>query len=702
MARRQAVNRAVFNGIEVNRLQVMGQSYNGEAMVEYRIEPALVNGVRGPLAIEDLKNVLNTFSKADPLHPGQYVTLFIRLAGFDDEGDLAWRSAGRTIGPGAGDRTEYGEDYYGNVATGPGQLHEDDVKFTPMSARVIRTFQSRRAGGCRPGEDHFGKNDCLWNSLASIFRVPQGGHVCVTGSHSKIDGPASFKRWLARERRFAWGPEQRNRLLDVADVVLADRMLGPCHRLEVRGDIAFTGERPEGVRQTAVPILLEHRHFTVDRKALIARRTAARTVLGSVYRSRKAVRVYVNGTDEEREFMATLSVKDQSAYLNRCLTLNGQPVRQLKPDAGESELATKMRFSDHANEIMGLFQNPGDSPFRATGGSYGQTARALLIPHFAAADTSAWEPIPAGGLEERFVDGALHGSLCSAAGTPFEPFSGHAFQMDVNSSYPDAMRSGLMLPVGEPNICTLPPLDPAKLPTTGIYRIELEANLATADCPLRAYCRSLMGDRCAYVTSIEIRMMRKAGLEPRLMQDGQPNAAVYARKDLIASKTVFGGFVDKLYKRKYAPDGKSRAAIKRVLVAAWGVLATKNKRRQRLEKGGRLEGPILEWTGGCDFFIKDPAKGLFSHPVVARMAPFIRAFAFERTVKFITKAEQEFGARCVRLHTDGFILAGQLSPAQQAAYRSQEARQKLGGLKLEKVGICTIEGVNRLRWSPRA
>ncbi|CAG8664783.1 8374_t:CDS:1, partial [Diversispora eburnea] len=143
------------------------------------------------------------------------------------------------------------------------------------------------------------------------------------------------------------------------------------------------------------------------------------------------------------------------------------------------------------------------------------------------------------------------------------------------------------------------------------------------------------------------------GLKVYLMNES-PNALIYEKNTRISGRDMFGKWGNILYNIK-KEGGIAGKVSKALLVSLWGVLCE--------QRNGQNYG---------------------THPQ-------IKLFLLSSARKRISEIVGPLSDQVKRIHTDGFIVAGQVN---------LKTDIEMGELKLEKRGVCTIKNCISITWKP--
>ncbi len=139
-------------------------------------------------------------------------------------------------------------------------------------------------------------------------------------------------------------------------------------------------------------------------------------------------------------------------------------------------------------------------------------------------------------------------------------YVGKAYKYDVTSFYPWIMiQMSFLVPIkrGAFNRLTKKAFDSLKFFTYGIYR-----------CVIDGDAKCFRKNRLNYYTHYDLNIAKEIGLKLSLIVDDQPNYLSYFKDQRISGNTIFGQFVETLFKLK--KDGVFGAKV--IMNCLWGVL----------------------------------------------------------------------------------------------------------------------------------
>ncbi|RHZ67234.1 hypothetical protein Glove_302g42 [Diversispora epigaea] len=248
--------------------------------------------------------------------------------------------------------------------------------------------------------------------------------------------------------------------------------------------------------------------------------------------------------------------------------------------------------------------------------------------------------------EKTWIDLATTGALIFA-----EKYEGEAIQYDVNSMYIyEMLKKEASWPVASGKFHTI---DISlvekwtKFPYV-IYKAIIEENPSKKSLQCTRYLRY---NPHGIYTHYDLESAKRNGLKVYLINKS-PNILIYERNVRITGKDMFGEWGNILYNIK-KEGGTAEKVSKALLVSLWGALC-----EQRNE------------------------QNYGTHP---RIKPFLLA----STRKTISEIVKPLGDQVKRIHTDGFIVVGRVN---------LKTGKKIGELKLEKRGICTVKNYITVTW----
>ncbi|CAG8632368.1 2478_t:CDS:2, partial [Diversispora eburnea] len=225
-----------------------------------------------------------------------------------------------------------------------------------------------------------------------------------------------------------------------------------------------------------------------------------------------------------------------------------------------------------------------------------------------------------------------------------EKYEGEANQYDVNSMYIyEMLKKEASWPIAPGKFHTI---DVSlvekwtKFPY-GIYKATIEGNPPKKSLQCTRYLRY---NPHGIYTHYDLECAKKNGLKVYLMNDS-PNAIIYEISTRITGSDMFGKWGNILYNIK-KEGGTAGKVSKALLVSLWGALC--------------------EQRNGQNYGV---------HP---RIKPFLLASARKR----ISEIVKPLRNRVKRIHTDGFIVAGQVN---------LKTGIEMGELKFEKRGVCVVK-----------
>ncbi|CAG8668453.1 13988_t:CDS:2 [Acaulospora morrowiae] len=184
----------------------------------------------------------------------------------------------------------------------------------------------------------------------------------------------------------------------------------------------------------------------------------------------------------------------------------------------------------------------------------------------------------------------------------------------------------------------------------GIYKATIEGNPSKKSLQCTRYLRY---NPHGIYTHYDLESAKRNGLKVYLINES-PNVLIYERNVRITGKDMFGKWGNILYNIK-KEGGTAGKVSKALLVSLWGALC--------------------EQRNGQNY-------GAYS-----RIKPFLLVSARKK----ISEIVRPLGDQVKCIHTDGFIVAGQVN---------LKTGIEMGELKFEKRGVCIIKNCISVTWKP--
>lgn len=530
----------------------------------------------------------------------------------------------------------------------PGDVVEDNLTFAGYfgdneisNVRSFKLWMTKapvRYGGCAKGYEE--DNDCLWYALSSAFngRIPW---------ETVVAGAKVFKSKLGL---------QPNEPVPVEKLATVDAMLSSANAFTVQGDYVYISSKLGKATRVAT-IVLRGGHYRAavtppGRKAAYVAKGREAAIKG---------RTHVTLRDGTQRLMTDEESREWSIRPNQC------PYTLIQVDSRNScNHCTPAHIFAAWDKAVRDLSNVSKSLSLADYGSYIYYARALFAQHSKSIPAAP----PLVGEEARWVSRAMEGGLCAAKPGVYD----NAVQLDVNSCYPWVLTNDkTYLPTAAGEFQTLA-VFPEFL-SVGIYRVKVDSR--EHRFMVRSTCKPE-----EFFTHYDINSARLAGCPVELVQDGKPNFLFY--KERIAANKVYGAFVNALY-----PHKSGSAAVKAVLNCLWGDHCRRKKVWVSPDTKNILGEihDIVQIPNGHAFCVIDdnePFAGEFP-----RFGPFVRSKARLEVAKMIAPVRDQ----CVRLHTDGFVLCGDMKKIDHLTDAG------IGKLKVEHRGRVEVVHVNKVLWS---
>jgi hypothetical protein len=262
------------------------------------------------------------------------------------------------------------------------------------------------------------------------------------------------------------------------------------------------------------------------------------------------------------------------------------------------------------------------------------------------------------------------------------------YAYDVVSMYPSIMDSLCFVPNGLPQECIMTEFP--EFLKMGLYRMKITVPQNMLKLWRGGSQRSAVDPQEGHIyTQVDYQIARMLGASFEWPDDDQPNALIYDKADQIRFADMFHPFVHKLFALKKTGSKPAKA----VLNMLWGALNERNYKKHLVDASAKprdIDGEImasLTYSNSNLTFIKvrENNKPLFkgSYP---RVGVWLTAQARLKMVKLLLPHIDKIR----RIHTDGFILQG---------VSNLKTGADLGDLKLEKHGVCIIEGMRKPTWT---
>ncbi|RHZ89313.1 hypothetical protein Glove_16g34 [Diversispora epigaea] len=232
-----------------------------------------------------------------------------------------------------------------------------------------------------------------------------------------------------------------------------------------------------------------------------------------------------------------------------------------------------------------------------------------------------------------------------------EKYEGEANQYDVNSMYIYEMlkkEASWAIAPGKFHTIDVSLVKKWRKFPYGIYKATIEGNPPKKSLQCTRYLRY---NPHGIYTHYDLECAKENGMNVYLI-DESPNALIYEKNTRINGKDMFGKWGNILYNIK-KEGGIAGKVGKALLVSLWGALC--------------------EQRNGQNYGV---------HP---RIKPFLLASARKR----ISEIVKPLRNRVKRIHTDGFIVAGQIN---------LKTGIEMGELKFEKRGVCVVKNCISVTW----
>jgi len=286
--------------------------------------------------------------------------------------------------------------------------------------------------------------------------------------------------------------------------------------------------------------------------------------------------------------------------------------------------------------------------------------------------------------ETYWIDNAFMGGIIYAE----EGHYTNTTCFDQNSQYANYLsNNGFMLPTKQGEFKTVTNDDIAEFASFGIYRCKVT-------CTDENKAKLFRFNHKHYYTQSDIKNAYNLGFNVDMIQDGQANALLYARDNLVTGPQYFKPTIDYLYslKTKYP-------IIKTIISAIWGALMTRDTKDiwikeedNEIELDDEREIFTIQRFEGIHKIITVPKRKMFKYNT-ARLGPFLTSYVRCKMAETIVdnfKLEN-----VVRIHTDGVIVKN--GQSMKADYMGHD----IGKFKVEKFGDCTIHHANFIEWNKK-
>jgi len=268
-------------------------------------------------------------------------------------------------------------------------------------------------------------------------------------------------------------------------------------------------------------------------------------------------------------------------------------------------------------------------------------------------------------------------------------WEGNAEQYDVTSMYPYLMRK-MTWPICKGKFQTIQDFEYNNKEIKMVYYGIFKAIVEEKDDMKRLFRYNKNG----IYTHLDLSRAKALGLNVTL-QKSSPNALIYDSKAKYPGETMFGAYIDLLFKIKNTNGPASRPA-KKILNTLWGALCQRKHSYTFIGEGTKYTSDPFEVPTG--HMIKtitplhdDEWRVEYHSPAeifegeYPRVAPFQLAFGR----KTISKIIGPYADQLKRVHTDGFIL--EKYNKSRSITVSENASKILGSLKFEKEGQCLVK-----------
>lgn len=519
------------------------------------------------------------------------------------------------------------------------------------------------AGGCSKDNPYSHNNDCLWICIRQAYGSPRRiPAICKT--------PDMLKKELGLER---------SALVPKSLIPKLEKILRTI-AINISGDYSYTSPLNKG---RVANIILNQGHYILAKpKGRKNTGWPSEPKIPLVYKPDgvKGIVYFYDGSSRRTgTFKELYNLQSRPIKSKFCLVLAGR---------NENLEKTYNRFTQEADAL--LEATKGFINLRRFG-SYKATALWLfstLSPCICANE-------PLSPQEAKWISDAMKGGIIWAE----KNWEGEAEQYDYTSMYPSIQiyKNTVQWPISSGEFHTYTDNDCEQFFRYGIYHAIVEGIPRKNE----SLCtRTFRYNPEGVYTHYDLTRARALGLKITLKNES-PNVLIYDSPKRISGSIMFGAYIDTLFYHKNNPNEFVRRPAKGILTCLWGALCQRKEQSTvvgedteysvdtpyDIPKGYNLKSILPLGKKQYVTKIADPAN-LFTGEY-PRIGPFIQSFGR----KIISETVEPLGDKVKRIHTDGFIVEGRNNLT-----TSPDAKKELGALKLEKIGYCKIEHVNKITW----